>query len=202
MLNNNILYAVSRLKVTHKGPSEISLCGTGFWINNNNEVLLVTNRHMVDLSWIKDIENPGDYCLNELLAGVHGFDSTKKTFTPEYTFIPIATKDTTLKYSKNAANDLVVIPKIQPFLNPYKIWTIPLSSFATQLDFDDVLNVGDQIVMIGFPDTWYDAKNNLPILRGGYIAGNPKVDYSDALNRVRGNCLAIEPMFTSCKSNV
>lgn len=40
------------------------------------------------------------------------------------------------------------------------------------------LNVAENVLFIGYPDNRYDIKNNLPLVRQGLIASNPKYDFN------------------------
>ena len=45
-------------------------------------------------------------------------------------------------------------------------------------NFDEPeLDVGQKVVFVGYPDSRFDRKNNLPIVRDGIIASHPKVDF-------------------------
>lgn len=39
------------------------------------------------------------------------------------------------------------------------------------------LNAGDSIWFVGYPNNRYDTKNNLPIMRKGFIASIPQIDF-------------------------
>lgn len=47
-------------------------------------------------------------------------------------------------------------------------------------DFEnDKLYPGLEVLFVGYPDNRYDTHNNLPLLRKGYIASMPKVDFNN-----------------------
>ncbi|MDY2888440.1 MAG: hypothetical protein SOU19_02635, partial [Candidatus Caccosoma sp.] len=53
-LNNNVLYSAKKIIVTlQKDNDRICFLGTGFFLSKNNEIILVTNRHVVE-PWYKE----------------------------------------------------------------------------------------------------------------------------------------------------
>lgn len=43
---------------------------------------------------------------------------------------------------------------------------------------EEELNVAQSIYFVGYPDNRYDIANNLPLIRTGIIASNPKLDFN------------------------
>jgi len=185
-LCNNILYAVTQIITIFSGKSEIKQSGTGFWVKDNqNNFYLVTNRHVIDKYHVKDIINPDDYPLTKIQFKIHGSTDLKNQQINE----------TNCKYNSDSDNDIAVIKFTDfiPPINSFNIRFIPINFFANQADFCNSIFAGDSIFLVGFPRTWYDAHNNLPILRGGFISSSPQIaKYSDSLKRVKGDCLLIE----------
>ena len=51
-LNNTYIYAVSKITlVITNGTANVSIQGTGFFIVKENDLFLITNRHVVQPEW-------------------------------------------------------------------------------------------------------------------------------------------------------
>jgi hypothetical protein len=192
MLNPDILFGIPQIKTTFAGPQVITATGTGFWVSKEGQIYLVSNRHLFDPNRIQGLADAQDYSVQTTEVGLHGFDEKTKRFTDLYGWHRIDIAGEHLKYSPNSDNDIAVIRLSHGFPKPFRIWAIPIGDFATSEDLATNIHPGDHIFIIGYPDTWYDAQNNLPIVRGGFVSSAPQFDYSDVLGRVRGNCIAIE----------
>lgn len=192
-LDNRYLYAAYQLTCTFiDGTGEQVICtGTGFFVRTNNQdIVLVTNRHVLDPAFV-DAKCAG-WTLRELRVSGKTNDSTSGL--PEINRECIVT-GRALKYSKVPQNDIVClvnpsVTTIDGFPNMDVEYWISQDLVATRADFESKFSVCDFVAFPGFPE-WYDKRQNRPILRTGTISSDPRYDYSDSLDYM-GECVAYE----------
>lgn len=166
-----LFFTTVRITITTKGGIGASI-GTGFLYRvpvseDQSCILLVSNRHVygdphnsIQLNFHKRHPNdPGRPLLGQTFS-IHD-----KNFSSVFTAHP------------DPSVDLACI-------NVSKIGDEQLSVFYKNLDdtiitdFDhERLLPGNDVWFVGYPENRFDTKNNLPILRRGYIASIPKVDF-------------------------
>ena len=190
-LNNQFLY--SAYKITATFIDEIgnvkSGTGTCFFVKNKNDTLcLVTNRHVLYISYKKNDDLLLKYSLKNI--EISGKRERAKNNFPEndlsFSIAPNA------KFSVDSKNDIACVTKIVP-LSGHDIsidYFIPYSFLATESVFQQRLEVCDFLAFPGFPE-WHDKRENRPILRTGTISSDPRFDYSYG-DSVRGACVAYE----------
>ncbi len=167
-----IFFITTRITIEEDAGKGASI-GTGFLLNAplNDEqgrhvTLLISNKHV--------FVNP-----NGTIA--FNFNYKKEDDNPDFGKIrTFLTKDFSSLYTEHPdpAIDLACINAsgiTQPEHNIYyRNLTMEMIS-----DFnEDRLAPGLDIWFIGYPENRFDVANNLPLLRRGYIASYPKVDYN------------------------
>ena len=94
-------------------------------------------------------------------------------------------------FPKIEQNDIACLKNIVHNGNDISIsYSIPYSLLANESKLNNDICVCDFVAFPGYPN-WYDRLNNLPILRTGSIASDPRFDYSVSSNFM-GNCIAYE----------
>lgn len=171
VFQEQIFFATVRITVATNGGSGASI-GTGFLYRvpvskERNCILLVSNKHVYG-----DPQNP-------IQLNFHKKDSSDLT-KPLLGQI-ISLKDSNFNSVFTAHPDPSVdlacinVSKIGNVIPPiyYKTLSDDLLS-----DFNhDKLLPGNDVWFVGYPENRFDTKNNLPILRRGYIASIPTVDF-------------------------
>ena len=173
-INNDYLYAVTKLVVvlSDNSGNTITSSGTGFWIQKEDSVYLITNRHIVQPGFSKP-----QYASYSTIISIK-FDcreynsATKSVDVADYTMVSYK-----IDFPANGIDDIACISKVTiPIGNWHQI-IIPFSMLATNVQIDTELSVCDHVAFIGFPIV-YDRKNNMPLLRSGVISSDPRLDYS------------------------
>jgi len=190
-LSNQFLYAAYKVSATFVDDIGNVKSGTGtcfFVKNKNDDLCLVSNRHVLDISYKKADDSLAKYSLREIeISGKRGSPGDN---VPESdlscSIVP------NVKFSGDGNNDIACITKIIPLkADDVRIdYFIPYSFLATETDFQKRLMVCDFLAFPGFPE-WHDKQANRPILRTGTISSDPRFDYSYS-DTVRGACVAYE----------
>lgn len=170
-LTNQMLYSAKKLSVTL--DNGIIIGGTGFFIKKDDELFLITNRHVVE-PWTADKELKRHTITEFLLESFESFDTSG---------LPcgLATSSilnwTDFRFHPNEANDIACLknPKIK--MEATINVPIPFELLATTEWLNKKLVVCDTIAYPSYP-AWYDKRNNTPIFRMGTIASDPRLDYS------------------------
>jgi hypothetical protein len=189
-INNSFLYTACRIISKFSRGTDVAISnGTGFFINKDNNGVLITNRHMVDIEY-KDPKNLyKGFKLIELSVDNRRINPATGLPTDivdvkidnfnEFIFPDIKENDIAcLKNIKIQSSDVTI-----DFMIPYNI-------IATESKIKEKLSVCDFVAFPGFPE-WYDKRNNTPILRSGVLASDPRFDYSIE-KEFMGNCIAYE----------
>lgn len=191
-INNDYLYAVTKLEVVLSDGlgNQITSSGTGFWVSKDENVYLITNRHIVQPGF-RNPQYSSYSIINSIKFDWRSFDpSTKHVDVVDYTMVSYR-----LDYAKDDIDDIACISNV---VIPSGAWhqvLIPFSMLATDTQIDTDLSVCDHVAFIGFPAV-YDHKNNMPVLRNGVISSDPRLDFSpDGLNY--GHIIAYEAFSTS-----
>lgn len=190
-LSNEILYAAYKITATFADAigNIKSGSGTCFFVKNiAGELCLITNRHVLDISYNNQVPEPHSYSLRKVVVsgktGRRGdnFPVADLTFEvlPEVSF------------HKNVRNDIACISPCRCYavVDAVIDYFLPHSILATASDFEQKLSVCDFVAFPGFPE-WHDKSASRPILRAGTISSDPRFDYSyEPL--VAGACVAYE----------
>ena len=189
-LNNTFLYTGCRIISSFgNGTNTASISGTGFFINKENNVFLITNRHMVDIEYGDVRKQYSGYKLLEFTIDNRRNDP--KTHLPtDIVEIKIQNIDE-FYFPEVKENDIACLKNIKYLGGDVSIdFPIPYSLIATEEKIKEKLSVCDFVAFPGFPE-WYDKRNNNPILRTGALASDPRFDYSNE-KEFMGNCIAYE----------
>ncbi len=192
-LNNRFLYSAYQLSCTfvNNTGTQINCTGTGFWVrNNDSSLILVTNRHVVDLEY----SNPEHAGFSLYQVTVSGKASEATAGLPDIAQ-RFVVDHSGLKYSENRENDIACLAvqsvmQLAGFPSTRIDYSIDRNLLATKDDFDTQFSVCDFVVFPGFPE-WYDKRQQRPILRTGTISSDPRYDYSWSSN-YEGECIAYE----------
>ena len=192
-LDNRHLYAAYRLACSFIDGRqiEITCTGTGFFVQtNNDQLVLITNRHVLDPGF-SSMKYAG-FRLQELR--IFGKANDPSSGLPEIDKECVV-KSCTLKYSEVRENDIAclgdlsVAPIDGSFSMDIDYW-LPQELLATSADFESKFSTCDFVAFPGFPE-WYDRRQHRPILRTGTISSDPRYDYSWS-SEFEGECIAYE----------
>lgn len=181
-LRNEFLNSAIKIDVTFEDSSKKTKTGTGtafFVKNSKGETSLITNRHLIDLDYKQKTAKFKDFKLSKIIATVK--EINKETNLPTEDNILFLANCNEFIFSENYENDVACLKNVQAAsLNgkePYSSFSISYTNIADKKRLNEKLSICDFVAFPGFPD-WYDKKNNLPILRTGTIASDPRFDYS------------------------
>lgn len=185
-LNNAFLYAAKKITVKISNGKEIcELMGTGFFVSKDNDLILVTNRHMVDPEYYSP-KFKGykiqDFQIESFQANdVNGYpkDLTSVHVINFDAFIYDANNDVACLFEAKLSEDLIVTSNV------------PFSFLANKEWIEKKLTVCDTIAYPGFP-LWFDRRNNTPIFRMGTIASDPRLDYAADSSEPKASKIAYE----------
>ena len=175
-LSNGFLYTAKRIITiwdTAKGTVENA--GTGFFVQKENTLYLITNRHVAELTY----SHPEYMGATLKECRCEGYENMSEDFTPTiYTSIKIENHGDFVFHS-NPNNDIACLKNPKYVKGTSGTITLPIdyALLATKDILDTKVTVCDTIAYPGFPD-WYDRKNNTPIFRMGTIASDPRVGYA------------------------
>ena len=194
-LNSEFLYSAYKVEVEFADDiGNVKLCsGTGFFIKNSkNELCLITNRHVLDITY--KYEGEKDLIGYKLFSvTVKGKGKKHSTGKPDQE-VKLVLAAFNLKFDPNPNNDIacLVQPQIQAnaSVNPTIDYFLPKKILATQKNFQDDILICDFLAFPGYPP-WYDSINMRPILRTGTISSDPSYDYQYK-QVVSGDCVAYE----------
>ena len=194
-LSNDFLYSAYKIEsIYSNGSQQASSTGTGFFVKNSKgELVLVTNRHVLELDYpVVKTQFSGFYLVQIIITGKTRDQATN---LPEVeTKLVIDQPKYTV--SSNSNNDIACISKLSInqtlSTNPVIDFFIDYEMLATDSDFQSRLGVCDFVAFPGFPP-WHDNCSNRPILRTGTLSSDPRYDYQNStFGLIGGNCLAYE----------
>ena len=197
-ITNQYLYASTKLIVTNIAPDGNSLAiftGTGFVVKKDGEFYLLTNRHVVDITYTE--ENREKYPGYKLLK--IEFDTRKyveNDGNPRVEVKNYVLHSYDLEYAETKEDDIACLHKmvVEQLNGKLDILAINYKMLATS-DFIKNLSVCDFIAFIGFPVDTYDKYNMMPVLRSGVIASDPRLDYNTQ-SKFQGHKIAYEAFST------
>ena len=190
-LNNIYIYAVTKIEIVITNETDkITIGGTGFFIKKDDNLYLITNRHVVQPEW-KEEKYKG-YKLVQISFDRREYNVATKSVDVE----PIVIKSCNLSFASNNIDDIACITGIIPNDGWSGNWPVCIeySMLATSDNFEKDLSICDSLATIGFPVV-YDHKHKVPILRAGIISSDPRLDYSFNGND-NGHVLAYEAFST------
>ncbi|MEO8087882.1 MAG: serine protease [Bacteroidota bacterium] len=199
-LRNEFLYSAYKIEAHYKDTSgkELSGAGTCFFVRNKqNEICLVTNRHVIDLDFKQPTPKYKDFKLSKVI--IEGKKTNPTNLLPDHPHL-FEIVPTNYFFSVDINNDLVVFKNIQVVAPNDAVinYIISYDLIATKEKIETGIKVGDFVSFPGFPE-WHDKKENRPILRSGTISSDPRYNYSDN-KTVFGDCIAYEAFSTGGSS--
>ena len=195
-LNNDFLCAACKIEAFFvddaTGDIKTTL-GTGFFVQNlKNEFCLITNRHMVDIDYKQVTNKYKYYKLKDLHVYVKQKDS-KTNLPTKYAKYKVLNHND-FRYSDTFQNDVACLTAIKPALiegdSLIIDYYLKYNLIANSGKINEKLSICDMVAFPGYPP-WFDKMNNLPILRTGTIASDPRFNYSFTGND-DGECIAYE----------
>lgn len=168
-----IFFAIVRITIPNQSGTGASI-GTGFLYrvpvsDNRNCILLVSNKHVygdasqpIELTFHKrDEDDANRPKLGEKVT------LSDKSFNSIYTEHPDPAVDLAcINISRIGDNDLKIYYKTLD------------DGLMADFEHEDLLPGGD-VWFVGYPENRFDTANNLPVLRRGYIASIPKVNFEN-----------------------
>lgn len=140
-----------------------------FYVNTKGKLFLVTYRHVI-------IDENKNHYPDILRLYLH-IDSNDLTKTNSFDINLYDKLSRRWNEPHTANTDLVALPILEEF-NENDSW---LSSFSEEhiLPVGEKLAAGQDVLIMGYPlGMWYDAKNNLPVVRSGIVSSAYPVPYN------------------------
>ena len=150
--------------------SSVAMVGSGFFYNNCGITYYITNRHMV----VPDDSDHPDCISLTVHTDANNLRLTKEVFVDLYDAggRPVWKEHPALTNTV----DVVAIPLTRDDLHNCVI--TPLSQ-KNHVPDDLVLNLGQDLMVLGFPKGLSDQRNNLPIARNASLASAYPVHFED-----------------------
>ena len=194
-LSNDYLYSAYRIEAVFADPigNTRTRTGTTFFVRNSaHSLCLVTNRHVLDISYRRHAtDDVSQFTLRQLI--VTGKARNPANGHPDVA-VRLVVRHANVRVATNPDNDIacVVNPPIctAESVHPTIDFFVDLPLLATREDFNQELMVCDFLAFPGYPP-WHDRINARPILRTGAIASDPRFDYRYE-DEVLGECVAYE----------
>lgn len=180
-IKNEYLYLALKIDVgfANSNGSTGKKNGTAFFVRNKyGELCLITNRHMLDLSYKQTEPKWNDFAVKEIVLHCKKMDENG---FPDKDFEFQIQNLGEFKFSKNYENDVACLKNItiKDFVgsDTRVNFNLEYATIATEYELNNSLSICDFVAFPGFPE-WHDKKNKLPILRTGTIASDPRFNYS------------------------
>lgn len=138
---------------------------TGFFFQENEEVYLVTNKHVIyDKNYFSRESKP---LIDSIKIKLHTDSSNlSKNEDVKIDLFDKENNKIWLEHSESKI-DVVLIP-LKIDREKYKITSFDKSS----MDFTNIkLDIAEKIIVMGYPYAWYDDHHNIPICRVGHLMG-------------------------------
>ena len=184
-IGNEFLYSAYRIKTrfTRRSTEKpLDKVGTAFFVKNgNDQICLVTNRHMLDAGYNTP---PGAELGTELTQVlVEGFlaDQGDISRVPlEHCYSQLILPFCEAKFPLAYAEDVACFVAPQAIFANGRTsidFALRYADLATEEWLNSQMSIYDFVVFPGFPP-WHDKLANRPILRSGTIASDPRTNYS------------------------
>jgi len=167
-----------RAKAKGHAPKESVLSlATGFYFEHERKRYLITNRHVV-------IDELREAYPDHLIAQVHT-SSTKPDPVRPIT-IPLYGSDRKPAWMEHPQNQKIERPE-----DRFDLVALAIDGLVLDTDYvvcwnkdrikptNVLLDVGDQVLVVGYPMFFYDEKRNLPIVKTGTVATPYKTIFQD-----------------------
>lgn len=162
-----LMYTTIKIVVT-TNTGETSI-GTGFFVERNlrddkKKIYLVTNKHVLNNASELSLDFCAAFDKRPVIGGIQRINLNE--VHGSYVVHP----DDNIDIAVLECTGLFI-----QYPEAFFIKAVNMELFATFSEPE--LSVAQSIYFVGYPNAIYDTKNNLPIVRTGIIASNPKLDY-------------------------
>ena len=176
-INQDFVYAVTRIKVEFNTPSDglKESVGTGFLLTlgDSKTGFFITNRHVLDPTYKTDRTG---WSLSKVYIEVREYSTPPARIVASDTtsFLPLQNLDTIIFPDDESDVAIIVNPPMDP-MPPNFALRVPgdISLLADKEFFKHRVQMMDFVSFIGFPEDLYDTSANLPIARLAGIASRP-----------------------------
>lgn len=162
--------------------TKIAFQGTAFVVALNSIPFFVTNRHLIEPDYKRDIAKYLGFKLLKIRISGRRPDDTKYAFELD--------ENSNIYYHEDYNNDVILI---RGFVESSQYNIIhhhfDISDIANDTTFSTIIPF-DLICYTGFPGP-HDKLDDRPIIRGGRIASDPRYNYSYT-GKSNGSCVAYE----------
>ena len=169
VFQEQVLFAVSRITIPNEAGDSASI-GTGFIVRvpvreNETAFLLVSNKHVFE-----EDSRP-------ILLNFHEKDENGQPILGRTKSIRYIQYDSMFYAHPDPTIDLAALNISAVFSQGIYIRSIDSSLFPSFSEPD--LYAGNEVWFVGYPENRFDVTHNLPLVRRGYIASAPKVDFNN-----------------------
>ncbi|MFY9796654.1 MAG: serine protease [Candidatus Nitrosopolaris sp.] len=167
---DHLFLAVARIATYDDPKTDTKLgYGTGFFYSNpNDQLFLLTNRHVI-------LDEARGYIPNVVRLSLHT-DPTNFRVSRNYD-IPLYNGVKPVWKQPEPFADVVAIPLKRKDIEELRL-ILRYFTDANLLPEDYLLHIGEDIMVMGYPlGLYYDDVNNLPVVRNGIVASAYPVAY-------------------------
>jgi len=187
-----LLYLAYKLEIEFVDSTGTSKLGTGtaFLLTAGDRLILVTNRHVVDLDYGAPDSRYKDFRLVKIVLHGRSADDSRYSveLDPSQAFF----------FHEAKENDVACLINFRTTKLPHDNFQLHhhnvIDGLATADEFITTIWPGDQVFFSGYP-ALHDKLDQRPILRAGIIASDPKYNYSTS-GKYEGERVAYEVMST------
>lgn len=164
-----LMYTTLRIECMDTMNNVLSI-GTGFLIqrpvgDNKYKLYLVSNKHVL--------------CDTDSIAISFTLNKENEPDVGNRIRLPIANIKSNIVGHPDHNVDVAVLECTGLFVMMSEQLYYKVVSYDMLASFnEEELSVAENVYFVGYPDDRYDMKNNLPLVRTGMIASNPKYDYN------------------------
>ncbi len=166
----HIFFSTVKISISNQDGGSTSI-GTGFFYEsdideNSRIILLISNRHV--------FQNPD----NQIEISFHKRDPDDKEAVLLDQPIKLRGSEFNGVYHEHPIDgtDLACLNLSGILRQENEIYFKTLSKSLIDYQYEDVIP-GQDVWFIGYPENRFDTYNNLPVLRRGYIASIPRIDF-------------------------
>ena len=157
--------------------------GTGFAIHHENQYVIVTNRHMLDYSYLTLDKK---FSLSKLIFWCRTLDNSNLECAP--TEFKVDLSKTNIISHPTTDLSIVIHPHFLNCTNLPDVTPIPSTFIADKIFFEKTLSTLDSCAFIGYPSSkkaeWWDTHLGLPIARLANLASRPGNEFrNEAIQR-------------------
>lgn len=171
------LLATNKIDITFRSShhSDVPVHGSGFWVQVDREIMFVTNKHVVDLTYYSPQYEHRGYRIHSLKI---------RTFSSNGEIGEFIISSASIDAHSDDEVDIALLRNIRAAsLRQPNVASATLDILAEKSFIETELDWGSQVSFASF-QAWRDSETDRPILRTGIVSSDPSENYEHVhLNR-------------------